>query len=218
MVKVLLSLFITGILFGSGPCLASCGPILISYILGTEKNILKGLSAYFLFSFSRIIIYLLFSILIFYLGQFALERAMQGWYKYVIVIGAIYIIFVGLLLIFNKNINSPFFASLQKIFLKREIKNIVLLGLITGLLPCAPLFALLSYVGLISKRWFESLIYGFSFGMGTFLSPLVFLVLLSGSLNRFLNQKRGLYRTIFNSACGLIIIGIGAHLLSRIFY
>jgi sulfite exporter TauE/SafE len=215
--KIIISLFFSGLLFGSGPCIASCGPILISYVAGTKKNILKSLITYILFSSARIFVYLILSFLIFFLGRFALERLLGDFSKYVVILGGSFIILVGLLMALGKRLELEFCNVLGKNVLGQDKKITVALGLIIGLLPCAPLLAILSYVGLVSKSWMQSLLYSLSFGIGTFVSPLIFLVIFASLIPKFLIEKKGIYIQIFNFICGLIIIFFGLQLIKRAF-
>jgi sulfite exporter TauE/SafE len=91
------------------------------------------------------------------------------------------------------------------------------LGLIIGLLPCAPLLAVFSYLGLVSRTWWHNLLYSLSFGLGTLLSPLLLLAGLTGLIPRFLQGKKELYYKIFSFISGLIIIFLGLQLAKRAF-
>lgn len=217
MSKTIFSLFLSGIFFGSGPCLATCGPLLISYIAGTKKRILKGFIAYVLFSFARISIYLFLGMAIFFLGNFTVERFLGNYSKYILIAASSFIIPIGLLMALGKRLELEFCKILEKNVLGHDKKTTVALGLIIGLLPCAPLLAILSYVGLVSKSWIQSLLYSLSFGIGTFVSPLIFLVILASLLPKFLIEKKGIYIQIFNFICGLIIIFFGLQLIKRTF-
>jgi sulfite exporter TauE/SafE len=215
--KIIVGLFLSGLLFGSGPCIASCGPILVSYIVGTKKSIFKGLVVYILFSLSRISVYLVLSVLIFFLGNFLLERFLRNFSKYILALGGAFIILVGVLLAGSRRLEFRPWQFLEKNIIRRDKKSMLALGLVTGLLPCAPLLAILSYVGLVSKSWLESLFYSFSFGLGTFISPLVLLVILAGLIPKFLVDKKGLYAQIFSFISGLVIIFLGLQLVRRAF-
>lgn len=217
MVKILISLFLTGLLFGSGPCIASCGPLLISYMAGSKKNIIQGLVAYLVFSLGRISVYLVLALLVFFLGEFAVDNLTGIYSRYIFILGGLFIIFVGALMLLGRHLKFGFLKldKLQKFILERDIKSVFLFGLIIGLLPCAPLIAVLSYVGLISKNWYSSLSYGLSFGLGTFLSPLILLVMLTGLIPKLVAPKAAIYYRIFNIICGLIIIFLGIQLVYR---
>jgi sulfite exporter TauE/SafE len=217
MFKIIVGLFLSGLLFGSGPCLASCGPILIAYIAGARKNVVKSLLVYILFSISRIFVYILLALMVFFFGRFMLEQLLGEYYKYVIIVGGAFIILIGILMALGRSLEIRPFKFLGKTILEHDIKSIVVLGLIIGLLPCAPLLAILSYVGLVSKSWPQSLLYGFSFGLGTFISPLILLAMLAGLMPGFLVDKKGLYAQIFSLICGLIIIFLGLQLIRKAF-
>lgn len=215
MIRIAISLFISGLLFGSGPCLASCGPLLISYIAGTRKNIVKGLITYLIFSLSRIFAYIILASAIFFLGKFMIERIATEYSKYVSIIGGIFIILVGAIMVLGKHLDFGFFRKINRIVLEKDIKSVVLFGLIIGFLPCAPLIAILSYIGLISKGWLTSLGYSLSFGLGTIISPLILLVILAGFIPKLLIDRAVIYYRYFNVICGLIIIFLGMQLIYR---
>jgi sulfite exporter TauE/SafE len=215
MLNIALSLFISGVLFGSGPCLASCGPILISYIAGTKKEPIKGFFVYVLFSLSRISVYVLLSLGIFSLGRLAMDRFLGSFSKYLLIIGGAFVIVMGLLIISGKRWESGICSYLYKNVLEHDKKSIVILGLIIGLLPCAPLLGLFSYIGLVSKTWVSSLLYSLAFGMGTFLSPLLLLAFASGFITRLFKNQIIPFQRILGFLCGLIIILLGAQLIYR---
>jgi len=214
-IEISIYLFISGLLFGSGPCIATCGPILISYIAGTNKHFLKALGVYALFSLARITVYLLLAIVIFFFGKFSLERLLGDYFKLVVIIGGGFVVLVGLLTALGRRHEIKPFNFLYKNIVEQDKKSIVLLGIIMGILPCAPLLAILSYIGLVSKGWVISLVYALSFGLGTILSPLIILAGLSGLLPGFFVNKRARYSRIFSLICGLIIVVLGIQLISR---
>jgi sulfite exporter TauE/SafE len=217
MVRILLNLFLSGLLFGSGPCIASCGPILISYIAGTKKNISNSLLVYLLFSLGRVFVYISFSILIYSAGVFFTERFLGNISKYTIGFGGLFIIVIGLFMILGKRLEFKSCRVLEKKFLEEDKKTIITLGLVAGLIPCAPLLAILSYIGLVSKTWMNSLLYSLSFGLGTLLSPLILLVLLAGLIPRWLKDKNSAYNHLFNIFCGIVIVILGVRLLIKAF-
>jgi len=205
--NIMFSLFVSGILFGSGPCLASCGPLLLSYIGATGKGIFQGLRDYTLFSLARIAAYLVLGLLVFFCGRFILERSLGDYAKYVFLIGGSFIILVGT----SACLGYKWHLALCKV----GGKSSFVLGLIIGFIPCAPLLALLTYVGLVSKTWIQALIYCACFGLGTFVSPLILLSIGSSIVPKMLSQKKAIYAKIFGLACGLIIIVFGIQLLRK---
>ena len=212
-----ISFFLLGLSFGAGPCLASCGPLLITYIAGTGKNVFKSLVSYALFSCARISVYLALGISVYFLGRFFAGELLGVISKYVLILGGGFIICVGALLILGKDKETGACNALRKKFLEKDKKSIILFGLIIGFLPCAPLLAVFSYLGLISKNWVLALTYSFFFGLGTLISPLLVLAGLTGVIPRILADKRSVYLRIFNFFCGAILIFLGLQLIGRAF-
>jgi len=228
MFKIMLTLFLAGLLFGSGPCIASCGPFLISYIAGARKDITKTITVYVLFSLARICVYAALALAIFFLSRIAVEGLLRGFYKYVLILGGAFIITIGLFMAFAKRLDfsrflrdpvwaGKFCRGLHKHILEHDAKSIVAVGLIIGLLPCAPLISILSYIGLISRTWNSSLLYALSFGIGTFVSPLILLVVIAGVVPRILLYKKESYYRIFSLICGIVIVFLGIQLIRRAF-
>ncbi len=215
--KIIISLFFTGLLFGSGPCIASCGPFLISYIAGTGKNIPKSITAYILFSSARISVYLILSLAILFSSKFLVEKLLGDLSRYLFILAGATVTLIGLFLVLGKRLEFPSWQILHKNILGHDKKSIIFLGLITGFMPCAPLLAILSYIGLISRSWFSSLLYSLSFGLGTFISPLILLTIFAGLIPRFLSDKKTVYYSIFSFICGLVIVFLGVQLISRAF-
>ena len=214
--KLYLSFFLLGLSFGSGPCLASCGPLLISYIAATKKNVIVSIGAYFLFSISRIFAYILLGLSVFLFGQLVSGYIFSSLSRYIFIFAGAFIMLVGLSVAFGKNIAHKFCQGFQGFFLKRDAKTIILLGLFVGITPCLPLLSLLSYIGLVSKSWIDTLRYSFVFGIGTIISPLFILAMLTGLIPKIMSSDNKLY-IVFNSACGLILSFLGLRLIMKAF-
>jgi sulfite exporter TauE/SafE len=204
-----------GLLFGSGPCLASCGPVLISYLAGTRKNVLASTLSYLLFSSARIAVYLALGILVFFLGKITTERWLGGLSRYIFVFGGAFIILLGILTAFGRRLEFKACRFLEKKLIQQYNKSAILLGLIIGILPCAPLVVLLGYAGLVSRTWGQAAIYCFAFGLGTAVSPLLVLSVASGFISRFLQGKKEVPYSIFSFICGLVMVFLGALLIFR---
>ncbi len=209
--EIAFSFFVLGMSFGAGPCMASCGPLLISYITGTGKGAIKGLKVYLLFSFVRISVYLALGLLVFLAGKFLMERFIHGYSRYLFIFGGIFLMLIGGLVALDKKSPLKFCGFLREHMLARDNKSVVVFGLLAGLLPCAPLLAVFSYIILVSRSGFEALLYSFSFGIGTFLSPLLFLTVAAGFIPRLLVGSR--YERAFSLICGLLIIFLGLQLV-----
>lgn len=216
MIKIIASSFILGLSFGWGPCLASCGALLLSYIAGTGKNVSKGIITYLLFSLSRIFVYLVLGLAVFFSGRFIFERFFNL-FRLVSIGAGMFVILLGALMISGKGVNLIPCSFLHRHILEKDNKSIIILGLIMGILPCAPLVTMLTYAGLISRNGFENLLYIFSFGLGTIVSPLVVLAGLTGLLPRVWNNIKAGYKKAFNIFCGLIMAILGIQLIIKVF-
>ena len=215
--KIIISLFLLGLSFGFGPCLASCGPILIPYVAANKKTAIKSLGVYILFSSGRIFVYLVLSVLVFFLGKFLTEKYLSDVSRYVLLLGGIFIIIIGLLTALGARLEYKSCWFLKRHLLEKDKKSTFTLGLIIGLLPCAPLLVLFSYIALVSRSWYSSLLYSFVFGLGTFISPLLILILLTGYLSSFLKNNKEIYERVFTLVCGLIIVFLGLQLVRKAF-
>lgn len=156
-------------------------------------------------------------LVVFFLGRLTLERWLASFSQYVFVVGGGFVVLVGVLTALGKRLEFKACHFLQQNLVERDKKSIVVIGLLIGLLPCAPLLALFSYVGLISKSWVYSLLYSLVFGIGTFVSPLILLAMFAGFIPRIFSGKNELYYKIFSFICGLIIVFLGLQLIRRAF-
>lgn len=215
--KIIWELFLSGLIFGSGPCLASCGPILISYVAATGKSALGGFKVYSLFSLARISVYLILSLAIYFLGRFATEKILGNLSPFIFVLGGIFLISIGISILLGKKIESGFLRALEMRLIESDKKSVLIMGLIIGFLPCVPFLAILSYIGLISKSWTGSLLYSLTFGIGTFISPLLLLTAAAGFMPEFFKDKKESYYKIIGFISGIIIIYLGFNLFLRAF-
>ena len=212
--SLLFSFFLLGLSLGVGPCMASCGPLLLSFISAGGKNVTGSIGAYLLFSSSRILAYVALAILIFLFSNLLYLHSYEVFSNYIVKIGGIFIIIIGFLLCLGKAFNNKMCDKLHHIFIKRDGKTLFIFGLIIGIMPCLPYFSMLSYVGITAKNILESAMLGFSFGLGTVISPVFILVIFAGCLPRLLKHAGRLIR-VFQFSCGIIIIFLGLKLILR---
>lgn len=215
MIKITFSLFLLGLTFGSGACIASCGPLLVAYLVGTEKNIAKSVASYCIFSCARIGVYAALSLCVFLAGKFVVIRLVGDASRYLIVAGGILIMLMGALVAMGRERKDAFCGKLHRKFLEHDAKSILIMGIVIGLMPCAPLIALFSYVGLVSKTWIQSLAYSLSFGLGTAVSPLILLVVFAGLMPGFLRVRGKAFARIARYICATIIVILGMQLVWR---
>jgi sulfite exporter TauE/SafE len=214
--KLYFSFFLLGLSLGSGPCLATCGPVIITYIAGTKKNVTMSIWAYILFSLSRLFVYAILGLSVFLFSQLISQYLFFSFSQYIFIFAGTFIMVIGLLMAFGKNLDYKFCRRLEGFFLKKDAKTIIIFGLVVGIIPCLPFISLLSYIGLVSKTWFDVLRYSLAFGAGTVISPLFILAALTGVIPKVITRKNKFY-IVFNSICGLILGFLGLRLIMRAF-
>lgn len=213
MLKIITSLFITGIVLGYGPCFLSCGPLLVPYIAATKENAKGGFKTYVLFSATRLFVYAAFGIAAGVLGEWVLRHFLESTFlRVVFIVFGIFLIVCGFLLMFDRfAIGQKCPASIRKYLAPGSAKNVIIFGLIVSLSPCMPLTAVLGYIALISDSWYRGILYMLAFGLGTVISPMIVLSIFAGQIAKIFN-KHLLVMRVIRIICGLVMILLGLSL------
>lgn len=214
MFAIAISLFLTGMFLGLGPCLASCGPLLVSYIAARGKNYTGALWTWFVFSIARVFAYCLLGVLSGMLGQVFIKH-IYGLHigRYISIFGGLFVIALSIAIFFQNKSSLNVHSFIEKHFIKDDTKSIFIFGLIVGMVPCAPLIGIFLTMGLMSRNIIDGIFFGLSFGLGTLVSPLLILALAAGSIERFLlNRKTKLF---FSRICAIIIFILGILIILR---
>lgn len=214
MYKILFSFFIAGLSFGAGPCLVSCGPLILTYIIGTNKQVKKSIWSYVLFSFSRVFVYVILSLALFLFGQAVLTSRIVYLSGYLLISGGVFVIITGFTIIFGKKFHSVLCRKLEGIVAGKESKNIVLFGVLIGVSPCVALVSVFTTIGLISKSWADSFVYALSFGLGTVVSPLFLLVIFAAIISK-ITLSNLIVTRIINIISGSVMVFLGSELIKR---
>ena len=216
MIRIAFSLFTTGIVLGAGPCLATCGPLLVSYIAATRKGPLSAFKCWFIFSITRVFIYAALGALAGIIGTSLYQSYYWETQGYIIwLIGGIFVSLLGILTMLGRYPHSKICQRLQGVFIKRDTKSIIVLGIVIGLFPCAPLIGILSYISMISVRLHQGIILALLFGLGTIVSPLLILGLGAGLLPKLkVLQNEKVYGWFQRMAGGILFL-LGVHILVR---
>jgi sulfite exporter TauE/SafE len=212
---MIISLFLLGLSFGAGPCLMSCGPVLLPYLTQAGDPPLRSLRKYFLFCLGRLLVYAGLGLAIYFLGKLATDELLGRIGRYAYLFGGIFIIVLGLTCIIGKQRKSPLCAFIERQKPGFEQNNIFLMGLIMGLLPCGPVMALLAAIALVSKHWMTSLFYSLVFGAGTMISPLMLFSVFASSASLYIKKKGLVWQKLLNYLCGGIMIFLGIQFLLK---
>ena len=212
-------LFLSGVILGSGPCLSLCAPILMSYTAAYKQTIKKSISSYFIFSIGKLLSYAILGILCAF-GAILIHSPIVIEYANWVYIGlGCFIILIGLTTIFYKEKKV---TKICQWLHKGNIRNVGILGILVGLSPCLPLLGILNYIMMIvsyeasiSYKILEAVIFSLVFGLGTVLSPLLLLVMLSAKLADKLTQNNR-FKTIIRIICGFFLVILGGKITLQI--
>ncbi|MFA5039543.1 MAG: sulfite exporter TauE/SafE family protein [Candidatus Omnitrophota bacterium] len=215
--KILWSLFITGFVLGYGPCLLSCGPLLISYISATQPGPKQGLKFYLIFSLTRILVYGVLGILAGFFGQWVIQNFFESqWLKWAFGAFGFFLIILGLALLLQKLPSHDSCHGWLGRYLKGGEHHAVLFSLLVSLSPCLPLLGVLGYVALVSDTWIKGLVFMSAFGLGTSISPLIIFCAAAGWLAR-LSRRFEFWFLILRVLCCGILVFLGLQLLSVLY-
>lgn len=217
MTRMLLSLFLTGVFLGYGPCLLSCGPLLVSYIAATKENAVGGLKTYIIFSLTRLFCYCLLGFFVGLLGEWVLRRFFESQVlKILFFIFGLFLLIVGILISIEKfSLGRKCHALIHQQLGSKDFKSVVIFGLIVSLAPCLPLMSVLGYIALVSDHWLKGVLYMVSFGLGTVISPMIVLAMAAGGVAKVLLRHEKAMR-VLKIFCGLIIAYLGISLMLSI--
>jgi len=194
---VAVSLFLTGVVLSSGPCLVTCGPIMVSFIGSYSNSVRSGLKIYLIFCLTRILSYGLIGLITGFAGEYFLNEIYQTKYvNYLYLFFGVFILIVAIVAFISKlQINEKCRAK-KNSFSKSMFLNAAIFGLGIGFWPCPPLLGVLSSILLLSNNIWKGFFYAVSFGMGTIVSPLAILSLFASSLDRFFQKVPKILRLI----------------------
>lgn len=204
-----------GLMLGWGPCLAFCTPIVLPYIAGSRRGWLEATRGILIFSLARIAVYGLLGLVASLLGGLARERFFSeqwGWAIWTFGIG--FVLILGILLLLGRAPRLGFCRVLRRELVDNSIRSMIFLGVVIGILPCAPLLGTLAYIAYLSESALAGALWGLSFGLGTASSPLIILGVLAGGLPGTLIRSPRIY-SIFSRVCGLVLIGFATQMAVR---
>lgn len=172
-----LEAFILGVIYGFGPCTFSCAPVLVPIVMSTSKNLKQGLLYTLIFSLGRVLVYIVLGMIMGALGK-----------NYEIIfsnrVTGIFLILLGILLFFK--IHKKCLVPKVRI---TGLHMSFIAGVVMGFSPCAPLLGALA-LAIASKSIIMGGFIALVFGIGTIISPILIIGLISGkwaSLKEFQN-------------------------------
>lgn len=215
-----LQIFGIGFSFGmAGPCLATCAPVLITFILGRRERLFSTAGDILVFSAGRIVAYALLGAAAGLSGSILrrlTDESIVGSYINPIA-GAISILLGCVILTSRDGSRCECVSAAQKAY---SFGGLLTLGFVIGLSPCGPLAALMLEIAMISKSAAEGALYAFSFGIGTMIASVIAVGAIAGIAGGLINRfvKSGKAAGIFRKACAVLLIVLGIWLISTGFH
>lgn len=201
--------FMFGIISSVGICLASCSPVLVAYLISTEKDPRKFIGWMVLFLSLRTAVFVAVTVLILLLGRLAVDFIRD--YSLVLrIIGGTIIAAAGILIFFDIGSRFKFFRT--------KSKGFMLLSFLFGVKPCIPHIAIWGYILTVvaapmaegnlnlTEAILGVLAIALSFSAGENILPL-FLGALGGKTVRYF--RGGMYK-IVSKVCGVLLVVLGA--------
>ncbi len=211
MTENLYYLFASGMILSSGPCLASCAPFLAAYTAGRRSGVRDSFFSYFVFSFFKILAYLVLAGIC-ALGSSLIHMekllAYKAWIH-----GALGIVIAGVGI--GMLIDRPENKTLCSCLCRFHVTNIAFFGFLIGLAPCLPLLGILNYVVIISKAPVDAFLYVFVFGLGTVLSPLMIVMVVSAKVSAML-ARFAMLKGLLRVFCAIVLIFLGLITVTRV--
>jgi sulfite exporter TauE/SafE len=206
-------LFVSGLILGSGPCLAFCAPILTGFVAIYKPSLKKALISYLSFSSAKLVSYIIIGAAC---GAFSGLLKSSFFMSYLNIINialGVFVLLIGILTFVSK---EPLSSKCCFFLAKGDLTNASILGLLAGFSPCLPLLGILNYIIIISRSPWDGLFYAFIFGLGTSISPVILLVGLSGKLaGNFSNCNK--IKILIKIVSSLLLIYLGARIIFQIF-
>jgi threonine/homoserine/homoserine lactone efflux protein len=81
-----------------------------------------------------------------------------------------------------------------------------------GLSPCLPLLGILNYIIITSSSPLEAVLFTLVFGVGTILSPLILVVVLSARLGKWFSENEK-FKRVLKIICGLVLVLLGSKII-----
>jgi sulfite exporter TauE/SafE len=196
--------FLLGVSMGAY-CITLCAPMLCPHIVAKCSGIKQGFKASLLFSFGRLVAYLLFGSLFGIVGLAFIQQS-----SIYSIVNIMSLFFIGILLLIYGSVISfgegfarkiPFHSSR----ILAGIRSSFILGFVIGIIPCFPLIAVLVRAFTEASLLFYMVLFA-TFWVGTSIN-LIIVGTLFGKIGESL--KRRVERERLQRVCGFSMIVVG---------
>ncbi len=202
-----------GLLYGLTFCTSVCLPYLASYIAGIKAGFRRGVTVTAVYNSGRIAAYAVIGTVVGLFQTFVSDTLLQTYQSYSSIIFGFVVIFIGISISFKKPSNKTCVIKNAEpqgtlhIVKQRFDVRAFSMGFTRGFVLCPPLVALLLYGVTVSQA--NCTILAVLFGLGTTLSPLLFL----GGAVGWLLEKAPLFRKWTSILGGTVLVLLGFSVL-----
>ena len=202
-----------GLLYGLTFCTTACLPYLVSYIAGIKAGFRKGVTVTAIYNSGRITAYAIIGTLIGLFKTVVSDTVFSSYQKYSSIIFGVVVILIGISIFFKKSSKTCVTKNVEPQGILKSVKQrfdvrAFSMGFIKGFVLCPPLIALLLYAVTISQV--NLTLIAILFGLGTALSPLLFL----GGAVGWLLEKAPLFRKWISILGGSFLVLLGVSVLA----
>lgn len=203
-----------GLFYGLTFCTSTCLPYVISYIAGIKAGFRKGIIVTSIYNLGRVAAYTVIGIFIGFFKIFVSDKFFFAYQKYVFATFGITITLIGAGILLSKKTSTHTCnkacagLNTQGIMNQKFDFRAFLMGFTRGLVLCPPLVGFLLYSATLSGPC-DSVILAALFGIGTTLSPLLFL----GGATGWLLNKAPLFSKWISKIAAVVLILLGFNML-----
>ncbi len=213
-----LASLVLGLFYGLTSCTSTCIPYVISYIAGIKAGFRKSIIVTSIYNLGRVIAYALIGVLIGLFKMFVSEAFFFTYQKFAFAAFGITITFIGVSILLRKKPPSHTCneacvnLNVQEGMNKKFDVRAFLMGFTRGLVLCPPFVGFLLYSTTLSGLG-DSVIQAALFGVGTAISPLLFL----GGATGWLLNKAPLFSGWISKIAAVVLILLGFNMFLNIF-
>ncbi|UCC58714.1 MAG: sulfite exporter TauE/SafE family protein [Candidatus Bathyarchaeum sp.] len=203
-----------GLLYGLTFCTSVCLPYVASYIAGIKAGFRRGVTVTAIYNSGRIAAYAVIGSLAGLFKFFVSGTFLESYQQFSSIIFGFVVIFIGISIFFKKTSGDTCMVKdLEPQGILKSVKQrfdvrAFSMGFTRGFVLCPPLIALLLYAVTFSQA--NCTLLAVLFGLGTALSPLLFL----GGVVGWLLEKAPDFRKWISILGGIILVLLGISVLS----
>ena len=213
--SVAAELFLLGVVMSFGPCTLHCSALMIPYIAATKNGWKAGLSTMLVFLVVRIAVYTLLGLLAGIAGRMISVKL----HEYQAVLSAVagsVIAGFGIMILTGLDPGNKLCRFIRRRVSGKDSKGgVAVMSIALSMVPCVSLLAVLSYIAFKAPHTAAGALYGFSFGLGKLVSPLIPLGMAAGWISRRLRPGERLQK-IVTLICGVLLVVMGINLAMRL--